>query len=61
MMQKIIELTPYLPSVQAVEEKRPVQKARELLPFVSAAVESLATVGIGVCFLLGLIVTLTLI
>lgn len=61
MMQKIIELTPYLPSVQAVEEKCPVQKARELLPFVGAAVESLVTVGIGVCFLLGLIVTLTLI
>lgn len=60
-MQKIIELTPYLPAAQAAEEKRPAQKARELLPFVGAAVESLVTVGIGLCFLIGLIVMLTLI
>ena len=63
MKNNIIELTPYLPvPVQetqslALSQKRP---AKEALPYLSAFVESLVTVGIGFCFVMGVVISLVI-
>ena len=63
MKNNIIELTPYLPvpapEVQslALPQKR---SAKEALPYLSALVESLVTVGIGFCFVMGIVISLVI-
>ena len=65
MKNNVIELTPYLP-VQAaatpaeVLPERVVYRAKEALPYISALVESLVTVGIGLCFVMGLVISLVI-
>ncbi len=63
MKNNVIELTPYLPvqtpGIQrlAYPEKR---SAKEALPYLSALVESLVTVGIGFCFVMGVVISLVI-
>ena len=63
MKNNIIELTPYLPAPNpevralAVPERK---ISRESLPYLSAFVESLVTVGIGFCFVMGVVISLVI-
>lgn len=57
MKNNVIELSPYLPSSASVEPECP--EARDTLPFFAALIESVVTVGIGICFFVGVLVSLS--
>ena len=57
--QNVIELRPYLP-VQTEPQQPARSRAEAALPWFAALIESVVTVGIGVCFLIGLVVSLAL-
>lgn len=60
MKNNVIELTPYLP-VQALpaQATEPAKRSgKDALPYLSALVESVVTVGIGFCFVVGVVLSL---
>ena len=59
MKNNVIELTPYLP-VQAPALPAPSRGLKDALPYLSALVESLVTLGIGICFVMGLVISLVI-
>lgn len=57
----VIELSPYLPACTPqvqVETSSRRSAAAEALPWISSLVENIVTVGIGVCFALGIVLSL---
>ena len=60
MKNNVIELTPYLPvqaaPVQAVSREK--RSGADALSYISTLVESLVTVGIGFCFVMGVVLSL---
>ena len=53
----LIELAPYLPAPE-LPCRRTSRREKDVLPWFAALIESVVTIGIGVCFALGLIVSL---
>ena len=53
----LIELRPYLPAPE-LPSRTVSRRGKDTLPWFAALIESVVTIGIGVCFALGLIVSL---
>ena len=56
----VIELTPYLPAASAQASVPAGRSKVNLFLGLSALVESVVTVGIGVCFLMGLVISIAI-
>lgn len=61
MKNNIIELTPYLQAVPAQATPAPAKRSgKDALPYLSALVENIVTVGIGFCFVMGVVLSLVI-